>query len=229
MGDINLPSDQQDALAAIDDREMSRLIDRAVAEERSGELRLALLHCGPAIGTQLHYFEKALDHHRTAKAARKRAETGGDLRRAGYDLLYAIQNLKRRVELERKDSELFFVDDGILHPRSLTRNLSVRVSYRWRRTIDDVWQSGTITFLHTFDPRPDYLAPQPARKPSKARQDRELQDRLYETWVDLMRHGLYAVRDYFRDGCDGAAIPDTFQVKPDYYSRGLTNFSVKFW
>ncbi|CAM3121684.1 hypothetical protein EJ082_15140 [Brevundimonas diminuta] len=229
MGEINLPREQQDALAAIDDNDMNRLIDRAVEEQRSSELRQALLHCGPAIGTQLHYFEKALDRHRTAKAARKRAETAGDLRRAGYDLLHTIQNLKKRVELERKDAELFFVEDGILHPRSLTRDLSVRVSYRWRQTIDDAWQFGTITFLHTFDPKLDHLVLQPARKLCKTRQDRELQDRLYETWVDLMRHGLYSVRDYFRAGGDGAAIPDSFQAKPDSYSRGLNNFSAKFW
>lgn len=229
MGEINLPRDQQDALAAIDDSEMSRLIDRTVAEERSGELRQALLHCGAVIETQLHYFEKALDRHRTAKAARKRAETAGDLRRAGYDLLHTIQNLQKRVELERKDAELFFIDDGILHPRSLTRNLSVRVSYRWRRTIDDAWQYGAINFHHNFNPRPDYLAPQPARKPSKAKQERELHDRLHETWVDLMRHGLYAVRDYFRAGGDGAAIPDTYQARPDSHSCGLNNFSAKFW
>jgi hypothetical protein len=105
----------------------------------------------------------------------------------------------------------------------------VRVSYRWRRTIDDAWSYGSITFHHNFDPRPDFMVPVPTRKPSKAKQERDLQDQLYQTWEDLMRLGLYSVRDYFREGRDGAAIPDVFQAKPDSRSRGLNNFSTKFW
>jgi hypothetical protein len=37
------------------------------------------------------------------------------------------------------------------------------------------------------------------------------------------------VRDYFRDGGDGAKIPETFQVTVDSYSRDLNNYSTQFW
>jgi hypothetical protein len=61
MGEINIPHDQQDALTAIDDNELDRLIEQAIREERSGDLRrLPLASCGSYIATQLRYFEQAL-------------------------------------------------------------------------------------------------------------------------------------------------------------------------
>lgn len=71
--------------------------------------------------------------------------------------------------------------------------------------------------------------PVSTRKPSAAKQEQELQNRLYQTWEHLMRGALYSVRDYFRDGGDGAKIPETFQVTVDSYSRDLNNYSTQFW
>lgn len=229
MGEINLPREQQDALAAIDTRELQGIIEEAVREERSGTLRQALLRCGPYVETQLHYFERALAAHTKAKAARKRAETASALQRAAYDVSSAVADMKRRVETERRDGELFFVEDSIRPPYRFSRQLSVRVSYRWRRTVDDQWMFGSITFHHEVDLRPDYTLPAPKRKPSAAKQERDLQDRLYQVWEHLMRGALYSVRDYFKDGGDGDAIPGTFQTTVDSYSRGLNNYSTQFW
>jgi hypothetical protein len=228
MGEINIPRDQQTAITAIDARELDRLIDQAIREERSGELhRLPLAACGSHIGTKLHSFDRALAKHREAKAPRKRAETGDALRRAGHDLSFAVGTMKQRLETEQKDAQLFIVDDQIVPPYRFTTQMSVRVSYRWRRTIEDEWQWGSITFVHHHDPRPNYAVPAPTRKPSAAKQ--ELQNRLYQTWEHLMRGALYSVRDYFRDGGDGAKIPETFQVTVDSYSRDLNNYSTQFW
>lgn len=229
MGEINLPRDQQDALAAIDTRDLQGIIEEAVREERSGTLRQALLRCGPYVETHLHYFERALAAHTKAKAARKRAETASALQRAGYDLSSAVADMKRRVETERKDGELFFVEDSIRPPYRFSKQLSVRVSYRWRRAVADPWMFGSITFHHDVDLRPDYALPTPKRKPSAAKQERDLQDRLYQVWEHLMRGALYSVRDYFKDGGDGDAIPDTFRATVDNYSRGLNNYSTQFW
>lgn len=229
MGEINLPREQQDALAAIDTRELQGIIEEAVREERSGTLRQALLRCGPYVETQLHYFERALAAHTKAKAARKRAETASALQRAAYDVSSAVADMKRRVETERRDGELFFVEDSIRPPYRFSRQLSVRVSYRWRRTVDDQWMFGSITSHHEVDLRPDYTLPAPKRKPSAAKQERDLQDRLYQVWEHLMRGALYSVRDYFKDGGDGDAIPGTFQTTVDSYSRGLNNYSTQFW
>jgi len=44
-----------------------------------------------------------------------------------------------------------------------------------------------------------------------------------------MKLGLYSLRDYFKGGGDGSKIPQSFQAKTDSYSRGLNNFSAKFW
>lgn len=230
MGEITISRDEQDALKAIDSRELHDLVDQAIREERTDELhRLALTRCGSYVSTQLHYFEQALARHRIAKSARKREETGDALRRASRDLTFAVDAMKQRMETEQADAQLFQIDDQIMPPYRFSKQMSVRVSYRWRRSIADEWQWGSITFVHRHDPRPDYTMPTPKRKPSAAKQEQELQNQLYQTWEHLMRGALYSVRDYFRDGGDGTKIPETFQVTIDSYSRGLNNYSTQFW
>jgi hypothetical protein len=230
MGEINIPRDQQVAIAAIDASELDRLIEQAIREERSGDLhRLSLANCGSYIATKLHSFDQALARHREAKAPRKRAETGDALRRAGHDLSFAVGAMRQRMETEQKEAQLFYVDDQIMPPHRFSKHLSVRASYRWRRTVDDEWTIGSITFVHDVDLRPDYSIPAPKRKLSAAKQEQDLQNRLYQTWEHLMRGALYSVRDYFREGGDGDKIPETFQATVDSHSRGLNNYSTQFW
>lgn len=230
MGEINIPRDQQIAIAAIDASELDLLMERAIREERSGDLhRLPLTRCGSYIATKLHYFDQALAKHREAKAPRKRVETGDALRRAARDLTFAVGSMKQRMETEQKEARLFFVDDQIMPPHRFSKHLSVRVSYRWRRTADDEWTFGSITFVHDVDLRPDHTTPAPKRKPSAAKQEQDLQNRLYQTWEHLMRGALYSVRDYFREGGDGDKIPDVFQATVDSHTRGLNNYSTQFW
>jgi hypothetical protein len=230
MGEINIPGDQQNALQSIDTNELDRLVDQAIREERSGDLkRFPLTSCGPYISTKLHYFEQALTKHRAAKAPRKRAETENTLRRAGSDLSFAVGAMKRRMETEQKEGQLFYVDDQVISPHRFGERLSVRVSYRWRRAVDDVWTFNTITFVHDADSRPDYTIPVPKRKPSAAKQEQDRQTKLYQTWEHFMRGALYSVRDYFKEGGDGDKIPETFQATVDSHTRGLNNYSTQFW
>lgn len=230
MGAINIPRDQQAALAVIDATELDRLIDQAIRDERSGDLRrLPLANSDSYIARQLHYFEQALTRHREAKAPRKRTETESALRRAGRDLSFTVGAMKRRIETEQKEAELFFIDDDIIPPYHFSKHLSVRVSYRWRRTIDDEWKSSSIMFVHDVDFRPDYLTPVPKRKPSVAKQEQDRQNRLYLVWEHLMSGALYSVRDFFREGGDGDNIPDTFQATVDSHTRELNNYSTRFW
>lgn len=230
MGEINIPRDQQNALKAIDTNDLDRLVDQAIREERSGDLHgLPLTSCGPYISTKLRYFEQALAKHRVAKASRKRAETENALRRAGSDLSFAVGAMKRRMETEQKEGELFYVDDQIMPPHRFGERLSVRVGYRWRRVVDDEWTFGSITFVHNVDLRPDHTIQVPKRKPSAAKQEQDRQTKLYQTWEHLMRGALYSVRDYFKEGGDGDKIPETFQATVDSYSRGLNNYSTQFW
>ncbi|ODT12940.1 MAG: hypothetical protein ABS35_38925 [Kaistia sp. SCN 65-12] len=230
MGEINIPRDQQVAIAAIDTSELDKRIEQAIREERSGDLhRLALANCGSYIATKLQSFDRALAKHREAKAAKKRAETGDALRRAGHDLSFAVDAMKQRLETEQKEAQLFIVDDQIMPPHRFSKHLSARISYRWRRTVDDEWTFGSITFVHEVDLRPDYTRPAPKRKPSASKQEQDLQSMLYQTWEHLMRGALYSVRDYFRDGGNGDKIPDTFQATVDSHSHGLNNYSTQFW
>lgn len=230
MGELCIPHDQQSALAAIDTRELEGLLDQAIQEERSSSLhRLALANCGPYVAGKYQSFYDALAKHREAKSSRKREQTGDTLRRAARDVSFAVRGMKQRMETEQKESELFVIDDQIMQPFHFSKHMSVRVSYRWHRTIDDDWNHGTITFVHNVDPRPDYTTPAPKRKPSAAKREEELQYRLYQTWEHLMKGSLYSVRDYFRDGGDGDKIPETFKVTVDSYSRDLNNYSTQFW
>lgn len=229
MGEINMPGEQQEALAAIDIQDIDRLVEAAIRAERSEELRRALLGSGPHIDMRLRSFENALAAHCKAKAARKRTETASALRHAGYDLSSAVRAMKQRMATEQRDSELFFVEDSILPPYRFSKRLTVRVSYRWRQTSDDPWRHGNVTFSHDVDLQHDYTGPTPKRKPSAAQQERDLQDSLAQTWEHLMRGALYSVRDYLKAGGDGDAIPDSFQTTVDAHSRALNNYSTQFW
>ncbi|NHF68002.1 hypothetical protein [Xanthomonas hortorum] len=230
MGEINIPSDERDALKAIDNNVLNKLIEQCLHEERPTALRILRLEsCGPYAAAQLRIYEKALAEHRKAKLAKKRAETEYRARCAGSNLAHAIQQMKHRVETEAKEGLLFYVDDQILPPYRFSEHVTVRVSYRWRRAIEDEWTYGSVTFSHEVDLRPDYTMPLPRRKLSAAKQEQERQDKLYREWEHLMKLGLYSLRDYFKGGGDGSKIPKSFQAKTDSYSRGLNNFSAKFW
>lgn len=167
--------------------------------------------------------------HRQAKAPRKRAETENTLRRAGSDLSFAVEAMKRRMEEEQKEGQLFYIDDHVVHPYHFDKRLSVRVSYRWRRTVDDEWTFGSITLVHDVDLRPEYTIPTPKRKPSAPKQEQDRQTELCQIWEHLMRGAFYSVRDYFREGGDGEKIPQTFQATIDSHTGGLNNYSTRFW
>lgn len=229
MGEINLSREEQIALAALDLAEIDRLIERAAQYESTMTLRQALWRCGPFIAQKLHYFEKALEAHRKAKAARKREQTAYDVSKDASDLKWAVRAMRDRMEAERKNGELFYVEDNILWPRIFAPDLSVRIAYRWRRKVEDDWNQGAITFLHRVDMRPNYLLPQPRKKLGPAKQKEALQESLAVDWQHLMRLGLYSVRDYFEAGGDGSEIPKTFEAVPDDRSRGLNNYSCDFW
>jgi hypothetical protein len=108
--------------------------------------------------------------------------------------------------------------------------LYIRVSFRWRKSIEDDWQHGSIRFHHQAQPpRPVYGQPLPKRKPSAAKQAEELQRDLAQTWAHMMRSALYTVRDYFQEGGDGALIPKEFEAVVDPHTRHLNNFSLNFW
>ncbi|MCF3947341.1 hypothetical protein [Acidiphilium iwatense] len=230
MNEINIPSDQQDALKVIEHHELDRLIEQAVQKEEFGELyNLPLARCGPYIARQLRDFEQALAKHGQAKLSRKRAATEAYLRRVASDLSFAVGMMKRRVETEQKEGQLFYIDDQIIPPHRFTEHLRLRLSYRWRRTVDEEWKFGGITFVYDVNFCPDYTFPISKRKPSAVRQEQDRQTKLYQAWEHLMRIALCSVRDYFREGGDGGRIPEIFQAMVDPHTRELNNYSAQFW
>lgn len=230
MGDINTPQSEQDALRSIDCEVLRMLVEQCLREERPTALRqLRLNGCGTVVSMKWHAFERELDAYGKAKADKKREQTLRDARSAGDNLLNAVQQMQNRMAAEAKEGERFYIDDLITPPNAFGVPLSVRVSYRWRPSPAEPWVHGDITFIYDVELRPDYTRPPPARKPSAARQAQERQEALSREWKHLKDQALFCVRDYFREGRTGANIPKTFQVKHDPYTRGLNNFSAKFW
>ncbi|MCC5053892.1 hypothetical protein [Xanthomonas campestris] len=231
MLEINLPPEEVAALRAIDTRALGQAID-ACLDARRGASSLRenrLDSCGLYVASKLRAFETALAAYAGAKSAKKLADTESRARRAGSDLVAAVQNMQHRVETQEKERKLFFVEDHIIPPGSFSKQLSVPVRYSWRPTPEAEWIYGTITFSHTHDPRPDYRVSPPKRKPSAAKQERDQQDELWRQWEQLRDRGLESVATYLREGRDGAAIPQSFQARVDPYDRHLNNFSCRFW
>lgn len=229
MGDLNVPRSEAEALKAIDADVLSDLIDQCIREERPSAVRVLRLDaCGLYVASRLRAFESALAAHQKAKSAKKRSTTEYDLRSAGSDLTYAVHQMKHRVATEEQESQLFYVDDNVMVPSRFSEQLTVRISYQWRASASDSWSYGSIVFSHTDQPRSQYLLPTPTKKPSAAQKERDRQDHLYGQWEYLKGLGLQSVRDHFRRGGSGTAIPKTFQAKTDSHSQGLNNFSADF-
>lgn len=229
MGEINLSIRDKDALKGIDPSELDRAIDRAVDGESLAELhRLRLADCGPFVSSKLNAFESAIRKYRDAKSSRKVTETHQAALRAGSNLSYAFAAMVDRMKAEERFDELFHVDDTYLHPYRFHADMSVTVSFRWRKIVEDAWTHGTITFTHVFRSRPSYGVPAPNRKPSAAKQAEALQEEMSREWDHLRRTALYTVGDFFQDGRDGSTIPKTFKAVTD--SRGhLNNLSAQWW
>lgn len=227
---INLPSDQQAAISDVDETVLRTAVRNCLDEERVGPIRgLGLSDCGPYVATKLHEFQQAIAEYSKAKAHAKRERTRQDALYAGNDLIHALQQMKGRLETERKEGELFFIDDQIRPPFHLSERLSVQVSFRCRASLSADWKHGHLTFVYDFFPQPSYTLPLPKRKPSAAQAARDLEDTRYREWERLKAQALFSMREFFRDGGDGDAVPEVFAVRPSPYGGGLNNFSCNFW
>ncbi|MGY1917450.1 hypothetical protein ACW9IF_00860 [Pseudomonas tolaasii] len=128
--------------------------------------------------------------------------------------------MKQRMETEEREGQLFYVDDQIIWPYSFSERLTMRVSYRWSQVIKDDWTHGSITFSHRVDSQPNYTMPTIIRKTGAAKLEQDRQNQLSHEWRHLMGLALHSVKEYFRAGRDGNAIPPSFQAATDPYSRG---------
>ncbi|NPX94507.1 hypothetical protein DZ977_006295 [Pseudomonas aeruginosa] len=222
------PRSEREALKAVDVVRLDKLIDYLIYEGRAGTShRLGLAECGQFVRSNLHAFERALSEYSKAKSNKKREETKCTLRRAGSNLMHAVQQMRDRVKQEEKEAELFLIDDRVIPPSRFSEKLTVRIAYRWRPAVEADWTNGSITYA--YDPKLDDLLSILARKPSPTKQERERQERLYREWEYLRISALCSIRDFFKDGGDGAVIPKTFQIRNDPHGQGLNNHSTKFW
>lgn len=227
---IGLSESEKSTLASINKHDLSNLIYQAVQDGHLGALSdLPLSNCGSYVATELYRFGESLKSLREAKSAKNRKQKLTDAMRAGSDLSCAFESMKSRMETEEEEGKLFQIDDRNLPPHRFSANLQVTIRYQWRHSIMNPWAFGSITFHHEVRPRPGFAPSRPKRKPSAAKQERDLQDELSRTWEDLKTRAACSVRDYFRSGGDGSRIPPSFQAVPDKYTSNLNNLSAKFW
>lgn len=230
MSALYLSDSEISALKEVDIRALEECITEALAYgQTSGLYNLHLGGCGLYISGRLQRFQSDLGEYAKAKMAKKREQTRSRAWSSGDDLLYAVREMVRRMEEEEKELQLIRIDDMIRSPRTFDEHLEIRVQYQWRRAIDDAWAFGKITFIHDVDKRPDYLLPQPARKPSAAKLAEQRQETLYRHWDHFRRLALHAVREYLKKGGDGSSIPETFVATTSGRDRFLNNFSCDFW
>jgi len=227
---INITPREMNALKSIDSRELDRLIEKAVHEEKLGPIsQLPLFECGEYVAKHLRAFEDALRASANARSAKNIEDKRYRAISAGTRLSHAFFNMKARMEAEERNGELFFIDDHIRDPFTFSARMELNISYKWRRSIDEEWNHHRITFLHTVRERPNPYPSRNSRKLSAAAQSRELQKKLFYEWDHLKQTALYTLRDYFEGGGDGSKIPETFKVKSDPYDGSLNNQSAKFW
>lgn len=227
---INLPDAQQHAISEVKVGALQAAADRCVNDECVGPIYdIELSECGPYISSKLQLFRQAISEHAKAKAHSKRERTRADALRAGSALMNAVREMKGRVETERQERQLFYVDDLIRPPIPLRKQLSVTIPFSWRPSVTSEWKSGRTTFVYDFAPPLDYAQLPPTRKPSAAKSARDLEDRLYQEWKDLKMRALGSLRDFLRKGGDGDTVPEVFAVQPEANGGGLNNFSCNFW
>jgi hypothetical protein len=230
MGEINLSRVEQEALKRVDIDVLDALIKQGISEGGEDTLQgIQLERCGQYVASALRHYEKALAEYAMAKSAKTRDESKDRVRYAGDDLVNAVQQMRHRAETEVREGELFYIEDNILRPDHFTKRLTVSVHFRWRRAVEDEWQFGSISFCHTAELLPGYAMLIPKRKPSAAKLEQDQQAELRREWEHLMKLGLYSMREYFRSGGEGAAVPATFQAVSSTSSRSLNNFSTQFW
>ena len=214
------------AIKAIDVSELEACVKQALSEQSA--TALFGLHL-PNCDLQLNKYIRDLGSYAKAKAATKRAETWSRAWSSGQDLIWAVQDMQKRVEKQEKETELVRIKDIIARPYFLSEKISVPVSYQWRRMVEESWAFGTITFMHNVNMSPDYSLPKPIKKLSAAKQEEQRQQDLLEHWNRLRDSALNAVREFLTEGGDGLKIPETYDATPKNRDRHLDNFSCNFW
>lgn len=204
----------------------------AIDEARQARGATALTHLqlyrlGGYVQSAEHRFNLALANLRKAKAAAKIARTEQEAVRAGWDLVSAVDQMKDRARQEKRDGERFYVDDLIHEPLRFRTEMTVSVSFRWRANEKDGWLHGRTVFRHCYAPRNQFEASTRRRKLTARQRQNELSEALCREWYHMRDLALFSVRDFFRNGGNGADIPEAFDAITDRGS--LNNFSLKFW
>lgn len=232
MAELNLQPSEQVALRAIDAEVLDALIEECLNKNSIAPLRsLSLRNCGPFVERHLTHFEEALTAVKTAKTARSIEVACEKAKRSGDDLISAVLAMIQRLQTEERDANAFHVYDDYVEPFSFSSDLDVTIRFRWKRPSEEDWSYGSFTIRHTVPPVSPFYGNRVGmnrKRPSPSKLKMETDARLSSAWHHMRRVSLYSVRDFFRSGGDGAAIPRNFIAKADA-SGGLNNCCADFW
>lgn len=227
---LYLPESEKIALYSVDGHEHWKAIANAVDHQDMRYLsHLSLDRCGPAVAGRRDELAISIAKLRESQSSLTRRRRRVDVDRAARALSFVLNALIERARKEDEDRKLFVVNHLVDPPLALREEMSVWVSFSWRRSEEDQWSYGHIVFKHRYRPRISVDDAKRARKRSAAQREDDLEAALEREWTYLRDGALYAVRDYLRQGGDGQKIPEEFKVVTDRYTGALDNFSCKFW
>lgn len=133
MNALYLSDHEKAALRAVDLRELERLVDEALWQQRTtGLYALQLANCGAYVANQLRAFDRTLADYAKSKSAKKREDLRGRAWMAGRDLGSAVRAMLERADEEDKERQLFRVSDMINTPYRFSEHLEIRVHFDWR-------------------------------------------------------------------------------------------------
>ncbi|MDF3608377.1 hypothetical protein PE067_20855 [Paracoccus sp. DMF-8] len=225
---ITLNANELEAIESLDGRALRDAVHEVTASRSTTALRRLELHrLGHYVSRAESRISTALIELGKAKSSAKVLRLERDLSDARWDLISAVDQMKARAEEEKQDANRFRILDRIMEPPILRPDMSVTVSYSWRPAGEENWRYGSIGFRHRHVASFYHQAGSEHRKPSPRQREREEEEALLQVWFHLRDLALFSVRDFFRDGGDGASIPEEFTAVTERGS--LNNFSLRFW
>ena len=218
------------AVRNIDEDLISDIIDKAITYEDNSKLRdINLEDCGSFLNGKLMWLERAIQGLKEAKSPKKKKEKEDFARSIEREISYGIRSVKSQAEDLANDLERFEVDEPYFDPPILNNFLKVKVRFRWRKSIEEPFSEGSITFLHKYTDNPPVFRRSMSKRFRSSKKERDFQQDLSSCWERMQRCGIDSLKEFFRNGGEPKDVPEVFTMRVCDYTGSLNNHSAKFW
>lgn len=181
MIELYVPDNEAYALTDLDTRRVRSIVDDAIEQQRLPIAdKIGLTACGMCVSRETSYFERSLNDYRSARAKSKIAETRLRAQQAGRTLVSVFEERKGRLENEQQERQRFEVNCVHRTPALFNKELTVTIRFQWRKSDDDRWNPGNITFRYDAEPQISSLDYEPPSNFSDAKRKAHLQESLAE-------------------------------------------------